>query len=409
MGCTVKLSDLLSSHTSVTSGLDDQLPEIPEDEAGHSWASGLSGWACQACLGNPELFRVFGRGTGGGRECDFCEVSDPTTEFASLDGLVEYLYRCLLSEFDNADTTDIHVPSEVREAFGAEPMSTLEVLDELGEEIGSIELADQIELSIDHLWVRPDGLHDRYETRILDSWEEFARSVQTGPRFLFSAETRTIAGHSLAEVLGFLGTTAAQLQTEFVRELEPGTEFARAREWENRQPYTSVNDLGSPPPSHAQPQRLSAAGVSCFYAAEAPGTAIAEIRVTSRNGLTVGTWLTNRTVRYVDLVPERRPPSIFDPVGRRLRGFMRFLDGFQRSISKPKDESVGAANSYLPSQIFGEYLRYSLPTAYGQGVDAVRYPSDADPSGVNWCFFGRPEHETPAVIRLAETRDELPA
>ena len=123
MGCTVKLSDLLSSHTSVTSGLDDQLPEIPEDEAGHSWASGLSGWACQACLGNPELFRVFGRGTGGGRECDFCEVSDPTTEFASLDGLVEYLYRCLLSEFDNADTTDIHLKQRLGVPFkgGTQP------------------------------------------------------------------------------------------------------------------------------------------------------------------------------------------------------------------------------------------------------------------------------------------------
>ncbi len=405
----MKLSDLISSRTraGLTPGLDDDLPDLPEDEAGHTWVSGLAGWACAACLGNTDLFRVFSRGSGEGRACRFCQIDDPAIEFASLDGLVEYLYQCLLSEFDNADTTDIYVPWDVREAFGAEPMSTLEVLAELGEEIGSIELANAIESSIDHLWVLPDGLHDRYETRILDSWEEFARSVQTGPRFLFSADKTTIAGHSLTEVLAFLATTAAQLQTEFVRELEPGTAFARARGWKDGRPYTNAEDLGSPPPSSAMPQRLSAAGVACFYAAEERETAIAEIRVTSSDGLTVGTWRTERTFRYVDLVPERRPPSIFDPVGRRLRGFMRFLGGFQRSISKPKDESIGAANSYLPTQIFGEYLRYSIPTAYGHGVDAVRYPSDANHSGVNWCFFGRPEHEEPPGMLLIET-DEAP-
>ncbi len=93
-------------------------------------------------------------------------------------------------------------------------------------------------------------------------------------------------------------------------------------------------------------------------------------------------------------------PSIVDPVGRSSRPSVRFVREFESEISKPRDEVIGEANSYLPTQIFAEYLRYSLPTQLGRGVEAIRYRSDARIGGVNWCLFGQPDRQPIPLIEF---------
>ncbi len=379
----------------------NDLPTLPEDIAGHSWSSNASGFVCEECVNIPELVRVVPANAEDEDSCEYCEATARNAHLVSLSHLIDYLYRCLYTEYDHPEETDIHVPMEVRELFGAEPMSTTELMESLDEPVGSEQLADEIERSIDREWVEQDGLHDRFGIRILKSWEEFSQEIQEGPRFLFSRDRRRLSGHSLEDVLRYLDTVASHLQTEFVQQLEPGRQLVRAREQTDNRTFTTADDLGSPPPNKAQAQRLSAAGVSCFYAAEDAATAIAEIRADPASIVAVGQWVTTRPFSYIDLTLQRPLPSFFDLHGARLRQFMPFLKGFQRAISRPKDDSVGDANSYLASQVFGEYIRYSLPTAARQGVEAVCYPSTANGGGVNWCFFGRLDQGEPPGISFA--------
>jgi len=291
-------------------------------------------------------------------------VAATESSLTLVESLIEYVYRCLLSEYEHPED-GIWVPIDVRKLFGAEPKSTRELLEELGGPVSCEALMLDIEEDIDREWVQPDGLDDPIGIRLLASWEDFCKEIQKGPRFLRNRKQRQLNGHSLSDVLGFLDVATRQLQTEFVHQLEPGQALSRARESKEHKPYTTGDELGSPPPDKAGPQRLSAAGVSCFYAAESNETAVAEIRASAESEVAIGEWTTLRRFSYIDLTLDRPLPSIFDPVGRRLRRFMPFLEGFQRAIAKPKDKTIGDANSYLGSQVFGEYIRYHFRPRLG--------------------------------------------
>lgn len=180
--------------------------------------------------------------------------------------------------------------------------------------------------------------------------------------------------------------------------------LSRARA-HNERVFTTADELGSPPAAKTVPQRMSAAGVSCFYASEDSDTAAAEIQPLDDDCVSIGCWATTASLVYVDFVTRPAMPSLFDCPASRRRTYISFLHTFVELIQRPASEDLGDANSYLASQVLAEYLRYSLPTSHGRGVDAVRYPSSAHPVGVNWVILGQPAREpTPHVDLIGYTR-----
>ncbi len=372
---------------------------LPEDAAGHPWTpSGADGYLCLDCLGNDVIHRSGRIADTNVGVCVFCD-RESSGGARSIHDVIEFIYCSLRTEYDDESETDIHVPYEVRELFNAGAMSTSELLDELGEDIGE-DLLIQLQESITHLWVAPDGLHPGPWERMTDSWRHFADTVRNGPRLVRRDNiSESYDAHPLEDILHHLDVTASHLQTKLVDRIEPGEVILyRAR---NEPGLTGADALGSPPPRFCVPQRMSPAGVSCFYAAEDEPTALAEID-TPHDGATVGRWATTKPVVVFDISRRIEVPSIFDHIGRPQRPYARFLNSFRQALIEPVDHELGEANSYLPTQIFAEHLRYYLNASQGQGVDAVRYPSEKTPDGTNWCFFGQPDRN-PGGLELLES------
>lgn len=362
---------------------------LPEDAAGHTWTpSGRDGYLCLDCLSNDVIHRS-GRIADANRGvCVFCN-RESSGGARSVHDVIEFIYCSLRTEYDDESETDIHVPYDVRELFNAGAMSTSELLGELGEDLGE-DLLAQLEESINHWWVAPDGLHPAPWERMTYSWRHFADTVRNGPRLLRRDNVSdSHDAHTLEDILHHLDVTASHLQTKLVHRVEPGEVILyRAR---NEPGLTGADDLGSPPPRFCGPQRMSAAGVSCFYAAEDEPTALAEIGSPPER-TSVGKWETTKPMVVFDINQRIEVPSIFDYIGRPQRSYARFLNSFRNALIEPGNHDLGEANSYLPTQIFAEHLRYYLNTSQGQGVDAVRYPSEKTPDGTNWCIFGQPDH-----------------
>ena len=203
---------------------------------------------------------------------------------------------------------------------------------------------------------------------------------------------------SAQSLFRFLGEFAAEVESRFVKTCEPEQVLFRARA--AKEILTSAKKLGSPPPKHTRPQRMSAASVSCYYAAEDRSTAEAEVSASTPEQVSVGRWITTWPLRFADFATGPELPSLFDYLASKNRPYVLFLREFVERIRQVANPRKGDANSYLATQVLAEYLRFGIPVAGGRGLDAIRYPSTAPGGGVNWLIFGRPGREDPPAIKL---------
>lgn len=184
-----------------------------------------------------------------------------------------------------------------------------------------------------------------------------------------------------SEVLHAIGAAIVQADWRVVGRTADLT-IVRARPHPPSEDHRTPDALGSPPSSAARHNRMSGAGISVFYGAESAATAVAEIRPTPDQAVTVAQWAPTRELTYLDLPAARPIPSIFDMTARIDRSWLRFLAAFADDLARPIEEQE-AAVEYIPTQIMTEYIRDHLRTTDGHRFDAVRYSSAADePDGV---------------------------
>ena len=374
------------------------LPELPLSFE-HGFAAVVSeGLVCGGCASDP-IVRLVVCNVGNEAVCGYC--GGTTGPFAEVADLFEYVYRCLLQEYDDPWLHGI-VPD--KEAGGWIAITELDIWDVLAEEDCPLgdggALAEAFACLIEHDWYEIGSEAGLPEDRRIWGWESFEQRLLTGPRFLFSSTDAEWGEDSAEAVFEYLAALAAQIQAGFVKTNEPGLALFRARSHKERV-FTTADELGSPPAAKTVPQRMSAAGVSCFYASEDAETAAAEIRRRDDDRASIGWWATSAPLVYVDFVTRPTLPSLFDYPVSIQRTYIKFLHKFVERIQRPASEDIGDANSYLATQVLAEYLRYSLPSSHRHGVDAVRYPSSIHPAGVNWVIFGQPDREpTPRVILI---------
>ena len=375
------------------------LPELPpEYERGFSGAIGKY-LVCCRCVRDAHIrmavFDVHNMAV-----CEYCGGS--ASPFAQVDTLFEYIYRCLSQEYGDPWGHGIWPDKEEGGWAGIRPLDTYDVLTEVDSPFaeGSA-VAESFVSSIDHHWYEIDSEAGSLEKRCIWGWDSFEKRLLNGPRFLFSATEAEWGEESAEGVFQFLTSLAERITTGFLKTHDPGLVLFRARVDES--PLTTADELGSPDPSIAVPQRMSAAGVSCFYAAEDGDTAVDEIEARNGRRVSVGRWSTTVPILYADFAAPLDMPSLFNYPTSTDRPFIGFLREFVQRIKRPARPAVGDANSYLATQVLAEYLRYSLPSGDRIGLDAIRYPSSLPEGGVNWVIFGQPDRGQEPRIRFTGT------
>ena len=396
-----------------------RVEQLPEDEQGlPSWEerwpphsaefkrrfkiSPIGRVVCGRCVEDEILRAMFCNSTEK-ISCDYCGRESPP--FADAIELFKYVYQCLLLEYGDPWLHAIFWDKEDGVWIGISELDTHDVLNEVDSPLGDgSALAESFASKIEHDWFLIDSEVGTIEERTMWSWDSFEQRLLSGPRFLFSP-TETDPDNppemSANALFRYLAKLGERLQTDFVKRAESGLRLYRARACPTGY-LSSPDELGSPRAAIALPQRLSAAGVSCFYASEDEETAVEETKSGDIERISVGHWNTTEPLVYADFASPFELPSLFDPASSPKRPDLRFLKEFVERVRRPTEQVRGDANSYLATQVLGEFLRYYLPTKWKPGVDAVRFPSSVRPGGTNWVLFGQPDREGEPRIKLTD-------
>lgn len=236
-------------------------------------------------------------------------------------------------------------------------------------------------------------------------WDSFASTVRTEARFtLVGSSTRPgYEDEPPARVAAFLESLLAYVESDLLVELPVGSVLYRGRMAERASDlYARVkkepsSELGSAPSHLAEAGRLSARGISMFYAADDLDIAVSEIALHSRyNEAVVGAFRTRRPLRILDFTrPLTTLPSIFatDGESRKRWVFARFKTHFTDMITAPVLLDGREALDYTPTQVVAEWLRWVPDTR----IDGIAWPShlaaSARPSSSGEIIFARDEND----------------
>lgn len=354
------------------------------------------GLVCSECVHNPAVWKAVSEFIDG-LECGYCERTD--TPCVADCVVFEYVYRCLVQEYGDPWLEGMIPDKEEGGWIAITEFDAWDVLAETDSPLGDgTALADAFCASIEHDWYQLDSEAGTWEDRLLWSWDSFEQRLLNGPRFLFSRTEAEFGEVSAKSIFSFIAELAERIDADFVKTCDTGQVLFRVRS--DTRYLRTKDELGSPTLAQAKPQRMSAAGVPCFYAAEDQATAEAEITRATDKLASVGKWVTTTELTYVDLASEFELPSLFDYPESIKRPHIIFLREFITRIMRPPSNDLGDANSYLATQVLTEYLRYRIPLTDRERVDAIRYPSRANEGGTNWVIFGQPDRGKAPTVRL---------
>ncbi|GGE62775.1 RES domain-containing protein [Pedobacter psychrotolerans] len=166
-----------------------------------------------------------------------------------------------------------------------------------------------------------------------------------------------------------------------ITEAGPGREITglfRARVFQNENQLLEAlskpdQHLGSPPSRFAMGGRMNARGISVFYGASNPNTALAEVRPPVGSLVAVASFILLRPVRLLNLpilAEHHASGSVFDPnyLGRKQKSlFLRNLSQKLIVPVMPDQEDF----DYLPTQALADFLS-SHPIL---SLDGIVFPS----------------------------------
>jgi hypothetical protein len=208
------------------------------------------------------------------------------------------------------------------------------------------------------------------------AWSDFERTLKTEARFF----NRSAATH-LASIFDGIENISATTGAPMVIDAGPGAELNaiyRARIFQSDDALKNAlcrpdQHLGSPPSQLATAGRMSARGISVFYGATEPVTAIAEVRPPVGSQVAVARFKIIRPLRLLDLTAlanANEGGSLFDSeLDGRLQRAM-FLQSLSTRITRavmPDDEDF----EYLATQAVADFLA----TEQKPPIDGIVFPS----------------------------------
>jgi hypothetical protein len=183
------------------------------------------------------------------------------------------------------------------------------------------------------------------------------------------------------------------------RDIPADTKLYRVRAHPTHERPRSWRELGSPPPEKTTSGRMSAAGISVFYAAMNLATAKAEvafgIEEPAKTRLTSAVWKNTRTLRIIDLSHLPSRPDFYASL-RYHNENLAFLEAFVDDITKPVQHDGREHIDYVPTQIVTEYFRHRFRFFDGAPLDGIIYPSARLPKGCSLVIFADPDDLDPS-------------
>jgi hypothetical protein len=221
-----------------------------------------------------------------------------------------------------------------------------------------------------------------YEERTPDgrewqqTWHSFERSLKTEARF-FSAK----ALETLNSVFDGIDAMATRHGGSLIVVGGPGTPFEylyRARAFQSQGKLRAAllrpdKELGPPPSAFAASGRMNARGISVFYGATDPETAVAEVRPPVGSEVALARFQVVRPLRLLDLTALGgviAKGSYFDPEYAAALDRMTFLRSLSRRMARPVMPDDQDAD-YLPTQAIADFLATDTVTP----LDGIIFPS----------------------------------
>lgn len=182
------------------------------------------------------------------------------------------------------------------------------------------------------------------------------------------------------EILDFFDELCAKGS---VHQASKGKLYYRARKikpediWQKDDSQTNFyghkkEDCLGPPPSKAIPGRANPKFISCLYLAEDEYTALAEVRPTRNEYISISEIRTIKDLKLFDF--KYRSDSVNG--SHYLKQILTWLSfSFSAPVNEEEDEI-----DYIPTQYLAEYIKL-------KGFDGLRYASSLAQNGVNVALF----------------------
>lgn len=233
-----------------------------------------------------------------------------------------------------------------------------------------------------------DALYDTKEEELSYKWDQFSKIVKSSRRYTFfkmpEFTTKQHSDNGLDNILSELEN--AVINANLILTLKPNeTSICRCRVHKKDEIINTIDNLASPPDNCASQNRMSPAGISMFYGAFYPKTAVTEVANTfnkENDVITIGDFNVIKPIKVVNFTGMFHL-SIFGDYDYNV---MSFLKAFIFEIAKPitkKDKDI----EYIPTQIITEYFRYIFKTKKQENINGLMYRSAANEGGFCCVLF----------------------
>ena len=163
-----------------------------------------------------------------------------------------------------------------------------------------------------------------------------------------------------------------------VKKYEATSVFYRARRSADKDGF-AVDKMGAPPSEKSTAGRINPEGISVLYLASDSETALNEIRASTFDFVSVGTFRANKDFRIVSLLELASiSPFAYNDIWQYAINH-RCLCDFSDTVSKPLRRTDSTLD-YLPTQFISDFIK-------SERYDGVEYKSTMNPGGTNIAIF----------------------
>lgn len=335
-------------------------------------------------------------------DCSFCEFYGQTLSLGKIADLVDVAFNehfertsvepsgweyAMMRETDyDWDREGEQVHYVVSEIAGVDENIAEAIVSILSEKHGdwdSAVMGEETEFDADSHYVPKTCSDCSYHQ---SRWHDFERRLETECRFIGKSSQETL--DDVFEGIGEFTTRDAESVVHFVGPNTKTPILFRARVFQShagleRGLARPDLEIGSPPLGKAKPGRMNAHGISVFYGALNPETALAEVRPPVGSDVVIGKFEILRQLRVINLAALRKiliRKSYFDPNCRLLQERAEFLGRLSIRMTRPVMPER-EQNDYLVTQVIADYL------ASEHRLDGMVFPSVQVDKGVNIVLF----------------------
>jgi len=339
--------------------------------------SDIDKYICADCVEDDFLKQWINENATKTTECDYCGETHPVVLMTDL--MKDVLMPTFEKYFDYAID---YLPYDGEEGgYQGITYDIDDILTKFSDEISSEQLVrcDIVEaVGFNKLWCKknPFGLTKRETFEY--SWTSFSELVKYQNRYFFFDEEND-EHHEKYTPLDILYIIAQQAkELGIIKTLQKNSNFFRVRNFSSEDKVVlDGKNLGAPPKECAQTDRMSACGISSFYASDDIETSLKEVQkenTNDKNIVAFGKFINLRELKYLDLtaINEIEIPSVFDLEKYDEREAILFFKGLNKALTKPIKELQLQPIEYVPTQIFAEYFKLK------EKLDGIKYTSSKD-------------------------------